>query len=322
MKSVRNAAPILLLYAFIALVTISSCVSTQKNGQPQYVFYGGPYGGTFTVFSKGISHLAMRKGINLRDYSTKGSFENVRKVNSNKSALSIAYASHVYMAINGLLKNDIKKYQNLRVLGYFYGAPAQLFVKKDSGITSAYQLAGKRIGVGNVGSGAYYQAEIFFSELGIWDKLNRKYTSYNNATNAFLKNELDACWLFTAYPSSAVIMASYTTDINLLQTYDDGLKSNLFKNHPYFEKNIIPKNTYKGVLEETRTFQDSALWIAHKDVPEDIVYQLLKIVYSEKGINYLRELKKTAMMMQDNNGSFGITTPLHPGAIKYYSENQ
>ena len=79
------------------------------------------------------------------------------------------------------MKGDTKKYENVLAVAYFYGAPAQLIVRADSGIKSAKQLEGKRVGVGNAGSGAAANAGLFFTELGIWDKIDRNFLGYREA---------------------------------------------------------------------------------------------------------------------------------------------
>jgi len=55
-------------------------------------------------------------------------------------------------------------------VGYLYGAPAQLVVRADSGIESSMELVGKKVAVGNPGSGAALSAERFFRHLGVWDR--------------------------------------------------------------------------------------------------------------------------------------------------------
>jgi TRAP transporter TAXI family solute receptor len=321
---VNSSRLIILISLALLLSSVVSCSTPIGNGvdDVHYRIYGGPDGGTFKPISKGIATLASNIGIELRPVASKGSYENVRRVDSKTADFAIAYASHIYQARYGLLKNDSKQYKNIMVLGYLYGAPAQLIVKKDSEIKSAFELSGKKIAVGNKGSGSAFQCETFFRELGIWEKLKRRYFGYNDSAALFIENKIDAFWLFTGYPSGAAIKASLEQDIELINLYDDGEKSNLFVKHPYFTKIKIPANTYKGVNYDTNTFQDSALWIANRNVPEDVVYKLLEEVYSEKGMEYMVGVKKVAKWMTQNDGKFCIRTPLHPGAIKYYEQKK
>lgn len=172
-----NSRRLILISLTLLLSSVVSCSTPKGNGVDDihYRIYGGPEGGSFKYISKGIATLASNIGIKLRPVASKGSYENVRRVDSKAADFAIAYASHIYQARYGLLKNDSKQYDNIMVLGYLYGAPAQLIVKKESGIKSAFELAGKKIAVGNKGSGSAFQCETFFRELGIVDSKRRKF---------------------------------------------------------------------------------------------------------------------------------------------------
>ena len=80
--------------------------------------------------------------------------------------MSVVYSGHVWLGREGKMKNDPKKYENVMAVGWLYGAPAQLVVRAGSGIKSAKDLVGKKVGVGNAGSGAFANCELFFSHLG------------------------------------------------------------------------------------------------------------------------------------------------------------
>ena len=308
--------------ALFVLLIINSCVSKENTTEyrPNFTILSGPSGGTFIKFAKGIAHIADEAGIDIDVKTSYSSFVNVTKLEAKKADFAIAYATLIYHARHGLLKNAPKKHDNIMVLGYLYGSPAHLVVKKNSGIESAFELIGKKIGVGKRHSGVEAHAELFFKELNIWDKVNRKHMGYNDSAYSFVNGKLDAFWLMTPFPTASVMVAAKRSDLDILSISIDGQKVNYFEKHPYFEKITIPANTYEGVSHDIQTYQDSTLLIAHKDVPEDVVYQLLERIYSEKGKSYLLSLAKGARMMSDNNGSFGVSTPLHSGAIKYYRE--
>ncbi|MCB2181217.1 MAG: TAXI family TRAP transporter solute-binding subunit [Desulfobulbaceae bacterium] len=305
---------------FLALTLIFSANTSAKE---IYTFGGGPAGGTFQFMAGGISTYEPIKDITkfrVLAKASAGSVENLRKVDSGKYAMGVVYSGHVYQGRNGMMKNDPKKYENVMGVAYFYGAPAQLVVRKESGMTQAKQLIGQKAGVGNAGSGAYANCELFFTHLGIWDKIKRNAMGYNDAATAFGNNQLDAFWLFTAFPSGAVLMAAQTNDIDLIDLYAEAEESGFFKKYPYFSKIVIPAGTYKGVDRDVPSFQDSALWVANKDVPADVVYTLLSKIYTDEGLEHMRNVKKTAKAMSIESGINGIVTPLHPGAIKFWKE--
>jgi len=232
----------------------------------------------------------------------------------------VVYSGHVYLGREGLLKNDTNKYEDVMAVSFLYGAPAQLVVRKDSGITSVKDLEGKKVGVGNAGSGAFANCELFFTHMGVWDKIERNAMGYNDAANAFGNNQLDAFWLFTAFPSGAVIMAAQTNDIDLIDLGKDAEESGFYEKYPYFSKLSVPAGTYKGVEKESPSFRDSALWVANAEVSDEIVYDLLSKIYTDEGLAYMKEQKKTFKEMAIETGIDGVVTPLHPGAEKFWKE--
>ena len=287
------------------------------------VFGGGPAGGTFQVVANAIQTYKPVKAIDefkVKAQSSAGSVENLRKVNSGRSDFGVVYSGHIYLGRNGLMKNDTKKYDQVMAVSFLYGAPAQLVVRKGSGIKSVKDLVGKKVGVGNAGSGAFANCEMFFTHMGIWDKIERNAMGYNDAAAAFGNNQLDAFWLFTAYPSGAVIMAAQTNDIELVDVDTDAQSSGFYDKYPYFGKLSVPAGTYKGVDSDTASFQDSALWVANAKVPDDVVYKLLSVIYTDEGLAHMVSQKKTFKAMSVAKGADGIVTPMHPGAIKFWKE--
>lgn len=320
-KGITNG--ILYLLAILIITTLISCtpaVETDKPLDRKYLFAGGPTGGKFVIFAKAIPSLAKEVGIKVKTISSSGSSENVRRTNYGKADFSIAYSQHVYLARNGILKYDSNKYENIMVVAWLYGASAKLVVRKGSGIKSVKDLAGKKVSVGNAGSGSFANCELFFTHMEVWNKIIRKPMRINDAATAFAKNKIDAFWLFTEFPSSTLIRTSQIIDIDLLNLDADAKTSGFYKKYPYFTKVGIPEGTYSGVNDYIYTFQDSALWIANLNVPEDIVYSLLSTVYSNEGLGHMHSQRKSFNLMDLKTGATNIVTPFHPGAEKFWKE--
>ncbi|MDM8555034.1 TAXI family TRAP transporter solute-binding subunit [Desulfococcaceae bacterium HSG7] len=314
---------ITLLTIVLAVLMVTFTFSADSYAKKRIVFGGGPAGGTFQVVANGIQVYGPVKAIKdftVKAQSSAGSVENLRKVEKGKSHFGVVYSGHVYLGLNGKMKNDPKKYENVLAVAYLYGAPAQLVVRKDSGIKSTKDLAGKKVGVGNAGSGAFANCELFFTHMGVWDKIERNAMGYNDAAAAFGNNQLDAFWLFTAFPSGAVIMAAQTNDIALVNLEADAEASGFYKEYPYFSKLTVPANTYKGVDYDSPSFQDSALWVANAKVADEVVYKLLSVIYTPEGLKHMLAQKKTFKEMGIKTGVNGIVTPLHRGAEKFWRE--
>lgn len=312
-----------ILVGSIAALTLLLALPGAANAAKRLVFSGGPAGGTFQVVANAVQvfgPVKESKDFKLKAQSSAGSVENLRKVNKGRADFGVVYSGHVFLGREGKLKNDTKKYEDVLAVSYLYGAPAQLVTKKGSGIKSVKDLKGKKVGVGNAGSGAFANCELFFSHMGVWENVERNAMGYNDAAAAFGNNQLDAFWLFTAFPSGAVIMAAQTNDIELVNVGKDAEESGFFEQYPYFTKLAIPAGTYKGVEEESPSFQDSALWVANAKVSDDDVYNLLSMIYTEEGLAHMVAQKKTFKEMAIETGVNGIVTPMHPGAEKFWKE--
>jgi TRAP transporter TAXI family solute receptor len=311
------------LIGAIAVLATTLIIPLQASAAKRLVFGGGPAGGTFQVVANAIQvydPVKASEDYRVKAQSSAGSVENLRKVNQGKMDFGVVYSGHVYLGREGRLKNDTQKYEDVMAVAYLYGAPAQLVVRKGSGIESSKDLVGKKVGVGNAGSGAFANCELFFTHMGIWDKIERNAMGYNDAAAAFGNNQLDAFWLFTAFPSGAVIMAAQTNDIELVDLGKEAEASGFYDAYPYFSKLSVPPNTYKGVDSETPSFQDSALWVANAKVSADVVYDLLSKIYTDEGLAHMRQQKKTFKEMSVETGINGIVTPLHPGAERFWKE--
>jgi len=297
----------------------SSNVSQAKD---RLAFSGGPEGGTFQYFSNGIAIRLSDdiENLEVSNMASAGSLENLRRVNSGDADFGIVYSGDTYLGRNGRLTEDTNEYKNVKAMSYLYGAPAHLLVKADSGINTVADLAGKRVAVGDPGSGAAASAQRFFTSVGLWDKMKVEFIGYSKAASALGDNLIDAMWVFAGYPNSSIIQAAASNKIKLLNVVEAAEKSNFFKDYPFYAPLTIPANTYSGVDYDTPSFQDSALWVAGDHVNPDIVYKALADIYSPEGLAYMVKVKSTAKSMSVQDGLKGVVTPVHPGAIKFWEE--
>jgi TRAP transporter TAXI family solute receptor len=293
------------------------------GGNQRYVFAGGPGGGTFQAIADGIQSyppIQNRIGISVLAQPSGGSVENLRRVNSGRSAMGIVYQGQLWLGREGLLRGDPRKYDKAMAVAWLYSAPAQLVVKKQSGIRSVRDLAGRRVGVGNAGSIAFSLCEHFFTHMGVWDKIERNAMGYSDSAQAFINNQLDAFWVFSAFPNTAISMAAQENDIALINLGADGEYSGFFQRYPFYTRTSIPGGAYRGVNNATPSYEDNTLWVANADVPESVVYNLLSVIYTDGGLSHLRGRKRTLQSMGLTTGARNIVTPFHPGARQFWKD--
>jgi hypothetical protein len=282
---------------------------------------GGPTGGTFNTFANGMAVYVPKvyPEITASAVGSGGSVENVKRVATGQSTFGMCYAVDSDLGYRGKLPKDDTKYDKLRSMGYLYGAPAQLVVRKDSGYDSAYDLEGKRVAVGNAGSGAAASAERFFRHIGVWDKFEPQFLGYSAAASAFKDGKIDAFWVLVGYPNRSIIEASVQVDIALIDVGADAEKSGFYDAYAY-SPTTIPAGTYGKGMPECKTFQDSTILSTNSEQPEDLVYKVMKALWSPEGMKAMVAAKKTFKAMTLENGFRGASVPLHKGAAKFWKE--
>jgi hypothetical protein len=282
---------------------------------------GGPTGGTFNQFTNAMAVYVPKVNPNIQASSvgSGGSVENLKRVHNGESDFGLCYAVDSALGYAGKLPQDPVKYNKIRSMGYLYGAPAQLVVRADSGVKSAMDLKGKRVALGNAGSGAAASAERFFRHIGLWDKFNPDFLGYSQAASAFQDGKIDAFWVLVGYPNRSIIEAAVQTKIALVDVGVDAEKTGFYKAFAYSPM-TIPAGTYGKDMPATKSFQDSCILTTNMDQPENLVYTIMKTLWSKKGMEAMVMAKKSFNEMTLENGFTGASVALHPGAVKFWKE--
>ena len=285
-------------------------------------FNGGPPGGTFNFLANKMSclitdHVAWMA---MMPRESGGSLSNICALNTNRADMAILYAGDAFLGRNGKLECPDGRLDRIRSMAYLYGAPAQLIVRRDSGIKSVHDLKGRIVAVGNTGSGAALSAKRFFNRIGMWKDIDHRNLGYSEAATEFGAGRVDAFWVLAGYPNSSVIEASAMTPIRLIDLHTACLFAGFYELYPFYVHAEIPAGTYEGQADPVQTFQDSALWCARKDLDEAAVYHGLKAIFSEKGLKGMREAHRSARSMSEEQALDNLSVPLHPGAVRFWSE--
>ncbi len=310
-----------LVIGLLAMALIALGITPAPAADYSVKIGGGPTGGTFNTFSNAMAVYVPKVHPNIKASSvgSGGSVENVKRVHNGESDFGLCYAVDSALGFAGKLPQDPVKYDNIRSVGYLYGAPAQLVVRADSGIKSAMDLKGKRVALGNAGSGAAASAERFFRHIGLWDHFNPDFLGYSQAASAFQDGKIDAFWVLVGYPNRSIIEAAVQVPIALVDVGVDAEKTGFYDAYAYSPV-VIPAGTYGKDMPATKTFQDSTILTVNKDLSDDLIYTVTKTLWSKKGMEAMVMAKKTFAEMNLENGFTGASVPLHPGAVKFWKE--
>ncbi len=309
----------LLLVVTISMAAVSGDAQAAKKFKAK--IGGGPTGGTFNTFANAMAVYVPKNmdDIKLSAVGSGGSVENVKRVSSGESNFGLCYAVDSALGRGGKLPKDDKQYEGTMALGFLYGAPAQLVVRADSGINTAKDLIGKRVAVGNAGSGASASAERFFRHLGVWENFKPQFLGYSAAASAFKDGKIDAFWVLVGFPNRSIIEASVQVDIRLIDVGADAAQFGFYDAYAYIPV-TIPAGTYGDDMPACSTFQDATFLCANNEVPTDVVYNIMSTLWSEDGMAAMVSAKKTFKTMTLENAFDGASIPLHPGAVKFWEE--
>jgi len=309
------------MIGLLALTVVALGISPAVAADYSIKIGGGPTGGTFNQFTNAMAVYVPKVNPNIQASSvgSGGSVENLKRVHNGESDFGLCYAVDSDLGFQGKLPQDTTQYNKIRSMGFLYGAPAQLVVRADSGFKKAADLKGKRVALGNAGSGAAASAERFFRHIGLWDNFKPTFMGYSAAASAFQDGKIDAFWVLVGYPNRSIIEAAVQVKIALIDVGIEAEETGFYKAFAYSSA-VIPAGTYGKDMPATKSFQDSCILTTNIDQPEDLVYTIMKTLWSEAGMQAMVTAKKTFKEMNLENAFSGASVPLHPGAVKFWKE--
>lgn len=250
--------------------------------------------------------------------SSAGSLANIRNLSLGKVEWGIAQNDIAWFAYNGLGPFKGKKITQLRSLFGTLSGWLQIFVPANSDIKSIKDFKGKRVSVGAAGSGGEIDARLILEYYGITYKdIKPFFLREKDAVAALKDGTIDA--MIATHPLKSAAFRDLTTSFNVrMISLDD---DNLYKKFPFFNKNVIPAGTYRGVDYPVTTASIVVFMYTTKDAgfTEDDIYKILDTLYK-----YRDEWKDASASVKKyvtlENALKGAAIPLHPGAIKYFKE--
>ncbi len=308
-------------------VGLAAATSLQAAGVEQRFITIGTGGVTGVYYPAGgaicrlVNKSRKEHGIRCSVESTGGSIYNLNAIQEGELDMGVAQSDWQYHAYNGTSNfQESGANKQLRAVFSLHPEPFTVVARQDSNITNFSQLKGKRVNIGNPGSGQRGTMEVLMAELG-WTKGDFKLASELKASEqskALCDNKIDAMIYAVGHPSGAIKEATTSCD-SVLVTVNGAAVDKLVQNNPYYRNAVIPGGMYRGNDKDTQTFGVGATFVTTSTVPEDVVYQVVKAVF-ENFDSFQRlhpafeNLDKEAMVKD------GLSAPLHPGALKYYKE--
>ena len=300
--------------------------SGDAKAKTQYSLATAGTGGTYYPMGGGIASVAKEFGaVEMSVETSGGSAENLRLIQSGETDLAWANASEIYWAWNGQEFFKGQTVKDFRVVAFSWDAIYHWAVPKDSKINSFADLQGKKLGIGPQGSGAAVFAETYLKAIGMWDKVQPQYLPPEDQATSFKDKKISLFGYFSRVPMSALMDITATMEVTLLDPTIEGEKAGFAQKYPFFVKTVIPKGAYKGQDKDVAKYGNPVYLVASTKVPDQVIYDILKAVYSENGQKRMLQTNKAAEDMTLKTAMKGVKemgVPLHPGAVKFFTEQK
>ena len=274
--------------------------------------------GTYYGFCNVISSLLKEKtGANLMIQSSGASKANILDIDDGIVDMAIVQNDVMDYAYNGTsLFADVGAIDSFSTLGAAYAEVCQIVARADSGIKTVADLAGKKVSVGDSGSGVEFNAQQILGAYDItFENIDKQNLSFQASADALKDGKIDAFFCTAGAPTVAITDLSTTTGIVLVEIDAEHL-AKLQDEYGFYAEYTVPAGTYKGVDADAKTVAVKATFIVSNDLDEETVYQLTKAIYENKD-EYSHD--KASEMSLDYAVS-SISVPFHPGAERYFKE--
>jgi TRAP transporter TAXI family solute receptor len=320
--ALRLKASTLALAASVGLAAGSMSVSAQEQ---RFVTIGtGGVTGVYYPAGGAICRLVnmdrKEHGIRCSVESTGGSVYNLNAISQGELDLAVAQSDWQYHAYNGTSEFEGEKVEKLRAVFSLHPEPFTVVASKGSGIKTFEDLEGKRVSVGNPGSGQRATAEVLMEEMG-WDMDKFSLAAELKAaeqSQALCDGNIDAFFYTVGHPSGAIKEATTSCDSTIVAV-DNEATQTLVDENPYYRVATIPGGMYRGNDEDVKTFGVAATFVTSSDVDEDVVYEVVKAVF-ENFDSFKRLHPAFSNLKKEEMVSDALSAPLHKGAEKYYRE--
>ncbi len=296
------------------------------EAQQQFITIGtggvtGVYYPTGGAICRLVNKGRKEHGIRCSVESTGGSIYNLNTIRAGELDMGVAQSDWQYHAYNGTSKfEDAGPFKELRAVFSVHPEPFTVVARADAGVMDFMDLEGKRVNIGNPGSGQRGTMEVLMAALG-WDKGTFALASELKSaeqSKALCDNKIDAMVFTVGHPSGSIKEATTACDSVLVSVKGDAVDK-LVMDNDYYRTATIPGGMYRGSDGDVQTFGVGATFVSSTAVSADVVYQVVKAVF--ENFDDFRKLHPAFRHLQkEQMAKDGLSAPIHDGAAKYYKE--
>ena len=311
----------------IALLVGIGPFETKAEAKMTFVTIGtggitGVYYPTGGAIARMVNAKRKEYGIRATVESTGGSVFNINAIMSGDLEFGVAQSDRQYQAVQGIANwKDKGPQKDLRAVFSIHPETVDLIAAVDANINSLADLKGKRVNIGNIGSG-YRKNAIDALEANGLD-FNKDFHSESlkaaEAPGLIQDGRIDAAFYTVGHPSGYYKEA--TSGVRKVKFVPIENVDGLLAKYPYYAKAVTRVvELYPGAQNDADvpTFGVKATFVTSAKVPDNVVYAIVKEVFDN--FEAFKKLHPAYAGLTKQNMLEGMSAPIHPGAMKYYKE--
>ncbi len=317
MKKTTILIIILLFGLFLASEAFARTFVTIGTGGVTGVYY--PTGG---AISRMLNKKVKEYGIKATVESTAGSVYNINGVLSGDLEFGVAQSDRQFQAYNGLAEWAQKGPQKeLRAVFSIHPESITLIATAASGVKNVQGLTGKRVNIGNPGSGQLQNSKDVLAAVGVsLDSINAEQVKAAEAPSLLQDQKIDAFFYTVGHPNGNIKEAtSGRIKVNIIPITGLGIEA-LLKKHSYYARAVIPAKFYPNATSQSdvQSIGVKATFVASSKLDEKIVYAITKEVFDN--LEDFKKLHPAYSVLTRESMLQGLSAPIHKGALRYYKE--
>ena len=314
------------LAASAAAVGLSLGALNASAAEQQFITIGtggvtGVYYPTGGAICRLVNKGRKEHGVRCSVESTGGSVYNINTIRAGELDMGVAQSDWQYHAYNGSSKfEDQGPFEELRAVFSVHPEPVSIVARKDSGITKVDDLVGKRVNIGNPGSGTEATWNVMWEAMGHTNDDLKLAAQLKSAETpqALCDNKIDAFFWLVGNPAALNKEATTTCDAVFAEVSGPAIDK-LVEDNPFYRYAVIPGGMYNGNPDDIKTFGVGATFVASTNTSEETVYQVVRAVF-ENFDDFKKLHPAFANLKEEEMIKDALSAPLHDGAAKYYKE--
>ncbi|MCL2828426.1 MAG: TAXI family TRAP transporter solute-binding subunit [Oscillospiraceae bacterium] len=317
----KKKLAIVFVLLLCVLVVLGAC-GEGGGGSTRLIMATGGVAGTYYPLGGAMAAVInQHTDVQVTVNASGASFDNIRQLEAGDAHIALAQNDVMYYAFTGTGPwgaQDNDPVTTLATLMTLYPETVHVVVAADSGIYSVEDLAGRRVSIGDVGSGVEANAIHVLGIHGLSvDDISVLNLGFSASADAMRDRQLDAFFVTSAAPNTAVMDLSVSRDLRILSLAEDKIQA-LLDAHQFYGKVTLTSSDYSFLTEPVNTVAVQATLVTSTALDEQVAFDIVRALI--ENASEVEEGHARGADIRAESAVQSISVDFHPGALRFFQE--